>query len=170
MPHFLSRITLGAALIVSCIGAAHAQQVTVQDAWVRATVPQQKATGAFMRLKADKDVRLVSVSTPAAPIAEVHEMKMVDNVMKMRAVEGLDLPAGKSVDLQPGGYHVMLMDLPAQVKAGDVVPLTLVFQGKDGQRETVQVKAPARSMASAATPAGGSMAGPGEHGGGMHKH
>jgi len=167
MPHRLPRLALSAALI-ACIGAAQAQQVTVQDAWVRATVPQQKATGAFMRLKADKDVRLVSVSTPAAPIAEVHEMKMVDNVMRMRAVQGLDLPAGKSVDLQPGGYHVMLMDLPAPVKAGDVVPLMLVFQGKDGHRETVQVQAKARSMATAAA-TGGSSAGHDEHGG-MHQH
>ncbi len=180
MPRPLSRLAFSTALAAS-IGAAHAQpQVTVQDAWVRATVPQQKATGAFMRLKAGQDTRLVSVSTPVAPIAEVHEMKMVDNVMKMRAVQGLDLPAGKGVDLQPGGYHVMLMDLPAPVRAGDVVPLTLVFEGKDGRRETVQVQAQARGMtnaaaaagsAGAATPAGGTAAGHGDHGDhGAHKH
>jgi periplasmic copper chaperone A len=169
MPHLFSRITLGTALIACCIGAAQAQQVTVQDAWVRATVPHQKATGAFMRLKSGKDMRLMSVSTPAAPIAEVHAMKMVNNVMKMRAVPSLDVPAGKIVELQPGGYHLMLMDLPAQVKAGDTVALILVFQDNDGQRETVQVHAQARGMATTAAPAGGGSAGHGEHGG-MHQH
>lgn len=155
---------LVAAVLGTACGAAQAQ-VTVQDAWVRATVPQQKATGAFMRLQSSKDVRLVSVSTPAAPVAEVHEMKMVDNVMKMRAVPSLPLPAGQTVELSPGGFHVMLMDLPAQVKQGDAVPLTLVFEGKDGQRETVQVQAQARSVGASA-PAASSH---GNHGG-AHKH
>ncbi len=151
------------ALALSAAGLAQAQ-VTVQDAWVRATVPHQKATGAFMRLVSPKDARVVSVSTPAAPVAEIHEMKLVDNVMKMRAVPGLELPAGKAVELKPGGYHVMLMDLPAQVKEGDTVPLTLVVEGKDGQRETLQVQAKARGVAAGAgsAPAGG-HAGHGEH-------
>lgn len=165
MKTLLSVITLTSAL---CAAAGTAQaQVTVQDAWVRATVPQQKATGAFMRLKAAKDTRLVSVSTPASPIAEVHEMKMVDDVMRMRAVPALDLPAGKPVDLQPGGFHVMLMDLTAPVKQGDTVPLTLVFETKDGQRETVQVQAQARALGAAA-PAPAPAGSHGEHGG--HKH
>ncbi|KQP43700.1 copper chaperone PCu(A)C [Pseudorhodoferax sp. Leaf274] len=145
------RILLAAGTLVA--GIAHAQ-VTVQDAWVRATVPQQKGTGAFMQLRSAKDVRLVSASSPAAPIVEVHEMALQDNVMRMRPVPGLELPAGKTVDLKPGGYHVMLMDLPAQVKAGETVPLTLVFEGKDGQRETVQVQAPVRAVNASAAPAG----------------
>ena len=157
-----STLTLTAALLAATATAQ--AQVTVQGAWVRATVPQQKATGAFMRLQSTKDTRLVSVSTPAAPIAEVHEMKLVDNVMKMRAVTSVDVPAGKPVDLQPGGFHVMLMDLPAAVKQGDTVPLTLVFEGKDGQRETVQVQAQARAVGAAAP-----AAGHGDHGG-AHKH
>ncbi|RYF49140.1 MAG: copper chaperone PCu(A)C, partial [Comamonadaceae bacterium] len=85
------KTTLSTLALAAALFAATAQaQVTVQDAWVRATVPQQKATGAFMRLQSTKDTRLVSVSTPAAPIAEVHEMKLVDNVMKMRAVNSVD--------------------------------------------------------------------------------
>ena len=165
MKKFVTTLSLfiGAALGAAS-GAAQAQ-VTVQDAWVRATVPQQKATGAFMRLQSSKDTRLVSVSTPAAAVAEVHEMKMVDNVMKMRAVTGLPLPAGQKVELSPGGFHVMLMDLPAQVKQGDTVPLTLVFEGKDGQRETVQVQAQVRSVGAGAAAASGHA----DHGG-AHKH
>jgi copper(I)-binding protein len=139
-------LTLAALALAA---SAHAQ-VTVKDAWVRATVPQQKATGAFMQLTAAKDVKLVSARSPIAGVVEIHEMAMVDNVMKMRAVPGLDLPAGKAVDLKPGGYHVMLMDLKAQVKEGDGVPVTLVVEGKDGKRETLEIKATARPLNAAA--------------------
>jgi copper(I)-binding protein len=137
-----------AALVFAA--AAHAQ-VTVKDAWVRATVPQQKATGAFMQLTAAKDARLVSAASPVAGVVEIHEMAMVDNIMKMRALPtGLELPAGKAVDLKPGGYHVMLMDLKGPVKEGDVVLVTLVVEGKDGKKETLEVKATARPLNTAA--------------------
>lgn len=135
-----------AALALTCAASAYAQ-VTVKDAWVRATVPQQKATGAFMQLTAAKEARLVSASSPVAGVVEVHEMAMVDNVMKMRALpNGLELPAGKTVDLKPGGYHVMLMDLKAEVKEGGVVPVTLVVQGKDGKKDSIEVKATVRAV------------------------
>lgn len=137
-----------------CAAVSAQAQVTVKDAWVRATVPQQKGTGAFMQLQSAQAVRLVGVSSPAAPVAEIHEMRMQDNVMKMRAVPALDLPAGTPVQLQPGGYHVMLLDLPQQVKEGDTVPLSLVFEGAGGKRETVVVQAPARGVSAAAMPAG----------------
>ncbi|MFZ6645238.1 copper chaperone PCu(A)C [Undibacterium sp. TJN25] len=128
--------------------AAHAETV-VKDAWVRATVPQQKATGAFMKILVPQDARLVEIQTPVAAIAEVHEMKMDNNVMKMRPVAGLELPAGKEVELKPGSYHVMLMGLKAQVKEGDIVPLTLIIEGRDKKREAVEVKAKARPLNSA---------------------
>ena len=127
-------------------------QVTVKEPWVRATVPQQKATGAFMQITAPVDSKLVEVKSPAAGVVEIHEMKMENNVMKMRAVTGVDLPAGKAVELKPGGYHVMLMDLKVQVKEGDSVPLTLVFEGRDKKRETVEIKAVAKSLTAAAPP------------------
>ncbi|MDM0046573.1 copper chaperone PCu(A)C [Variovorax dokdonensis] len=142
------------AAIVAFSGAAivHAQ-VTVQSPWVRATVPQQKATGAFMELSAAKDTRLVSASSPVTPVVEVHEMAMQDNVMKMRQVPGVDLPAGKSVVLKPGGYHVMLMDLKQQLKAGDTVPLTLVFEDSAGKRETQTLNAEVRALNAGNQPA-----------------
>jgi len=68
-------------------------------------------------------------------------------VMKMRAVPMLELPAGKAVELKPGGYHVMLLDLKQQLRNGDTVPLSLVVEGKDGQRETVEIKAPVKPLA-----------------------
>lgn len=141
-----SKWTVGAVLAVSGTVAAWAQTVQVADLWVRGTVAQQKATGAFMRLTADQPMRLVEVRSPVAGVVEIHEMAMVDNVMKMRAIAALDLPSGQAVELRPGGYHVMLMDLKGQVKEGDQVPLTLVVQTRDGQRQTLELKAPARAL------------------------
>lgn len=135
-------------------GAAHAQ-VTVKDAWVRATVPQQKATGAFMHLHAASPSRLVAVSSPLTPAVEVHEMSMDGDIMRMRPVKALDLPAGKAVELKPGGYHVMLLNLTEQVREGDTVPLTLVFERKDGKTESVKLMAPVRGLAASTRPASG---------------
>jgi len=140
-------MNLKSALVLASLiaGAAHAQ-VTVTDPWIRATVPQQKATGFFVQLRSATDSKLVAASSPITPVVEVHEMAMQDNVMKMRQIPAVELPAGKTVELKPGGYHVMLMDLKEQVKAGDTVPVTLVFEGKDGKRQSMEVKAPVRPL------------------------
>lgn len=136
-------ITLLAGLAITSL--AHAE-VTVAEPWVRATVAQQKATGAFMTLTSIADARLVSASSPAAGVVEVHEMAMEGDVMKMRAVPAVNLPAGKAVDLKPGGYHIMLMGLKQPLKAGETVPVTLVIEGKDQKRETIEVQAPVRAL------------------------
>ncbi|MFZ6653736.1 copper chaperone PCu(A)C [Undibacterium sp. TJN19] len=132
-------------LLLSCLGTAQAQ-VKVNDAWVRATVAQQKTTGAFMQITAAQDSRLVEVRSPAAATVELHQMEMKDQVMKMRAVGSLDLPAGKLIELKPGGYHVMLIDLKAQVKDGDMIPITLVIENKNRKRETLEIKALAKPL------------------------
>ena len=134
------------AVAASVLAISAQAQVTVSDAWVRATVAQQKATGAFMQIKSVKDARLLEVRSPVAGVVEIHKMEMADNVMKMRAIDTLDLPAGKVVELKPGSYHIMLLDLKAQVKDGDVVPVTLVVEGKDKKRETIEIKATAKSL------------------------
>ncbi|RZL43468.1 MAG: copper chaperone PCu(A)C [Variovorax sp.] len=152
LPSALVRSLVLAAATVAGITSAQAD-VSVKDVWVRATVPQQKATSAFMQLSAPVDSRLVSVATPLTPVAEVHEMRMEDGVMRMRRTTALELPAGKTVELTPGGYHVMLMDLKQQVKAGESVPVTLVFEDKDGKRSSQQVDAPARALGAAVAPA-----------------
>ena len=121
-------------------------QVQVKEPWVRATVPQQKATGAFMQLSSPKDARLVQVRSPVAGVVELHEMAMQNDIMRMRAVREIAIGAGKATELKPGGYHVMLMDLKQQLKEGDTVPLTLVIEGSDGRRETLQVNAPVRPL------------------------
>ena len=134
------------ATIVLAAGGTAWSQTSVKDPWVRGTVAQQKASGAFMQITSTKGGKLLSVSTPVAGVAEVHEMAMEGTTMRMRAVPALDLPAGQAVELKPGGYHVILMDLKQQLNAGDTVPLTLVVEGRDGKRETLEVKAPVRPL------------------------
>jgi hypothetical protein len=121
-------------------------EVTVTEAWVRGTVAAQKATGAFMKIRSTEDAKLVGAASPSASIVEVHEMAMKDNVMTMRAVDELPLPAGKTVELKPGGYHVMLIDLVKPLATGDKVPVTLTIVGKDGKKSTLEVKAEVRAM------------------------
>lgn len=135
-----------ASVAALALNAWAQSSVKIEDAWVRGTVAQQKATGAFMRLTAERNARLVAASSPVAGVVEIHEMSLEQGVMKMRAIAGLDLPAGKTVELKPGGYHVMLMDLKAPVTAEQQVPLTLVFETPGGQREQVELKAPARAL------------------------
>ncbi len=137
-------------LLLALIAAPAWAQVTITDAWVRGTVPGQKATGAFMSITSATDVTLVSASSPAAKVVEIHEMTMDGGVMKMRAVDKLALPAGKSVELKPGSYHVMLMDITQPLAAGQTVPVTLTFVGKDGKKTTQEVKAPVKALTAAA--------------------
>ena len=142
------RINLLAAM--AFVSVAASAQTTVKDAWVRGTVAPQKATGAFMQITSAQGGKLVSAQSPVAGVTEVHEMAMDGNVMKMRALPaGLDLPAGKAVDLKPGGYHVMLMDLKQPLQDGESVPLTLVVEGKDGKRETLELKVPVKALSAA---------------------
>jgi periplasmic copper chaperone A len=132
---------LAAALTTACAVSAFAQTVTVTDAWARATVQGQKATGAFMKITAKDNAKLVGVSSPVAGVAEVHEMKMDKDVMKMAALpNGLDLPAGKAVELKPGGYHVMLMDLKAPLSKDSTIPLTLIVQDAKGVKSNIELK------------------------------
>ncbi len=148
------------ALALALFGAATLAQadVTVSDPWVRGTVPAQRATGAFMRLQADQDLRLVAASSPVAGVAEIHEMVMQDKVMKMRRVDGIALGKGKPLELKPGGYHVMLMDLKQPLKAGEQVPLTLTFEGAaKGKTITKQVQATVQSLAPQGSQGHGAM-------------
>lgn len=137
----MRRLLLASALFASLAAQA---QVKVDDAWVRSTVAPQKTTGAFMQLTSAKPVKVVAASSPLAAVVEIHEMKMEDGVMKMRAVDALPLPAGQPVALKPGSYHVMLMGLKAPIKVGETVPLTLTVEGEDKQRSNVEIKAEAR--------------------------
>ena len=141
----LKSLALIAALACS---TADAQNIDIKDAWIRTSVPGQKATGAFMKISAKNSVKLVGASSPAAGVTEVHEMKMEGDVMKMRAIPGgLDIAAGKTVELKPGGYHVMLMDLKATLQKDSTIALTLVFKDAKGAQSKVELKVPVATTA-----------------------
>lgn len=129
-------------------------QVTIHEPWVRATVPNQKASGAFMRVQSAQAARLVGVSTPAAGRAELHEMAMENNTMRMRQVDAIELPAGKPVNLASGGYHVMFFDLKRQLKEGETVPLTLVVEDGAKKKSSVTVEAQVKPLTYVAPQAG----------------
>ena len=108
----LLRVLLLNSLLALAAPLALAQTLTVQNAWVRPTVPGQTASGAYMTLTASTPAHLKSASTPAATLTELHAMRMEGDIMKMsHLADGLELPVGKPVQLQPGGYHLMLLDL-----------------------------------------------------------
>jgi len=134
----------------SAASAANAQ-VAIDAPWVRATVPRQPATGAFMRLTAARDLRLVGARSPAAEQVEVHEMAMQGQMMRMRQVAALDLPKGRAVALAPGGYHLMLIGLQRPLRAGEKVALTLLLEDADGKRSEQQVQAEVRPLATPAS-------------------
>jgi copper(I)-binding protein len=118
----------------------------VTDPWVRATVPGQQATGAFMVLQSTDNAQLVGASSSLSKQVEVHEMAMENDVMRMRQVEKIDLPTGKAVELKPGGYHIMLLGLDKQVQEGSSVDLTLQIQNAAGQKEELKINAPVRAL------------------------
>jgi len=117
--------------------------VKIENAWVRATAPGQPVAAAFMQLTADADMTLLSASSPSCKVTELHTMSMEDGVMIMRPMPKIDLPKGKTVQLKPGGLHVMLIDLNAPIQVGTQVPITLVVQDAKGQTKSLAIKAPA---------------------------
>ena len=143
-------VMLTSVLLALSATTAFAGDIEIKAPWVRGTVAGQTATGAFMEITSKSGASLVGAASPVAGVTEVHERKMDDGVMKMRAVARLDLPAGKPVILGPGGYHVMLMNLKQMIKTGDSVPLTLQFEGKDTKVEMIEVVAEVRDLTSKA--------------------
>ena len=144
----LRNTAIAFSLVLTSVAAlAQTAAVKVDGAWARATVQGQRGTGAFMTLTAKDGTRLVGVSSPAAGVAEVHEMKMEGDIMKMRAVPALELPAGKKVELKPGGYHVMLMDLKTPLAKDTTVPVTLLFKDAKGVESKLELKLPVTTAA-----------------------
>ncbi|MGV3571982.1 MAG: copper chaperone PCu(A)C [Ramlibacter sp.] len=139
----MQRFLASAALCVASFALqAQTAPVAVDGAWARPSVQGQSGTGAFMTLTAREPVSLVGVATPVAGVAELHEMRMDGDVMRMRAVGVIDLAPGKPLELKPGGYHLMLMDLKAPLAAGTQVPVSLRFRDAKGVVSTLQVSVP----------------------------
>ena len=149
MTLFKSTLLVVLAASISALASAQTPNanVEVKDAWVRSTVVGQMGTGAFMKITAKVGTQLVGVSSPVAGVGEVHEMKMEGDVMKMRAVPQLDLPAGRAVELKPGGYHVMLMDLKQPLIKDTKVPLTLTFKDAKGVQSKLELSVPVSTLA-----------------------
>jgi hypothetical protein len=136
MFRMLSALRLAALslLLLAVPAGAHEYKIgdlKIDHPWSRATPPGAKVAGGFMKITntGSQPDRLIGGSAVAAGVFEVHEMKMEGNVMKMRALEkGLEIKPGQTVELKPGGFHVMFMDLKAPLKEGDKVKGTLVFE------------------------------------------
>jgi periplasmic copper chaperone A len=149
-------VSLGAVFLIAGVTVADAgpaaDAVQVGDAYARAVPPGQTNSAMFMELTNDSgaDQKLVGAESPVCDAAELHTHLMQGGMMKMRRIENIDLPAGKTVALQPGGLHVMLIGLKKQLVPGESVDLTLTFA--DGSHESV--KAPVRKIQMA--PMGGS--------------
>lgn len=141
---FIKQVLLGLSLLG--IAAQVSAQTLVEDAWVRATVPGQASSGAFMTLTASTDSKLLEVQSPVAKTVQIHQSSMKDDVMRMQQVTSVALPAGQPVVMDSNGYHVMLMDLVGQVKEGDKVPLTLVVEDAQGVKQSIAVQATARAL------------------------
>jgi copper(I)-binding protein len=145
--------TLLKALLISTVGfglagiaqaqSAKVGSVQIENAYTRSTVPGQMAAGGFMKIENKGAVdQLISASSPVAGEVQLHEMAMEGNVMKMRQVKEVVVPAGGAVELKPGGMHLMFINIKAPLTAGETVPVKLKF-AKAGE---VEVKMPVNAM------------------------
>lgn len=142
----MKRLSVIAALLSLAAGAAFAaDSVKVYDAWARDTVPGAMVSAAYMRIKSDTPMKLVKAESPVAGVTEIHQMEMKDGIMKMRAVDAIEVVPGIVVELKPGGNHIMLMMLKDQIKAGGNVPLTLTFEDGSKKRTVIKVEAKAQA-------------------------
>ena len=152
----LVTITLGTIFIFSSL--ANAQKLppdgpTITDVWIRPTNAGSDVSAAYMHIKSATALRLIKAESPLAGIAELHSMNMKDGVMEMKAEDAFVVPAGKAIELKPGGKHIMLMKIKQSINAGDKVPLTLTFEAPDKKLVVVKLDATARAGGTAdATP------------------
>ncbi|HJV60493.1 MAG TPA: copper chaperone PCu(A)C [Albitalea sp.] len=127
--HLLAAACLGFASVVTPAQGAQPDKIAIEGAYARATAPGQPAGGAFLQLDNHGSAdRLVAASAPVSRSAELHVSRMEGDVMRMRQVDAIDLPAGQSVQLAPGGTHIMLMGLKGPLTEGQHFPLTLRFE------------------------------------------
>ncbi len=141
----MNKWIVAAMLAMASMTAQAAVEVT--DAWARATPPGQDVGAAYLNLKSDQTAKLISVKTSVADSVEIHEMTMVNDVMKMRMMETLPLPKGKVVKLAPGGFHLMLFDLRQPLAEGETIELELLIKNAKGKPYTQTVRVPVKAEA-----------------------
>jgi copper(I)-binding protein len=151
----LLALAAGVLIFLSAAGAtAQSGNVTISDAWARATPGGAQTAAAYVTLQSADGDRLTGVATPTAQKAELHSMTMDGGVMKMRQVDGIDLPAGQAVTLKPGGYHIMLTGVAKPLQEGQSFPVTLTF-AKAGTRDVTVTVQKAGSMGPGGQAGGG---------------
>jgi periplasmic copper chaperone A len=117
-------------------------EVLIRDGWVQEGPPSQTITAAYMTIEnhTGAAISLISASTEVAQTVELHRMELVDGMMKMHRVKTIDIPAGGTAELKPGGYHLMVIGLKKELKAGDKVTITLEFSNDLRKTITIPVK------------------------------
>ena len=133
-------LAFAAALTAASTGSAQTNQLEVSHAWARATPAKAENGAAYVTIVSPTPDRLLSASSPVAKKTELHTMEMAGMVMKMRPVAGLDIPAGQSVDLKPGGEHIMLIGLHQPLREGQSFTLTLNFEKAGARSVSVAVE------------------------------
>lgn len=153
MRHFPSILTAAAFVVAAAPALAHdyrAGDIAIGHPWTRATPPMAKVGGGYLEMTNEGRTvdRLLGGSSPVAGRVEIHNMEMTDGIMKMRPVPGgVEIPAGETVKLAPGGYHFMLLDLKQPIAEGEMIPVTLEFEGAG----TIDVELAAGPVGSTAT-------------------
>ena len=132
---------LAGILLAVCSTGIFAHEVQVNQAWARATPVGQDSAGVFMEILVPRDAKLIEARTRGAKKTELHEMKMERDIMKMRPVKSIPLPANTPTVLKPGGLHIMLLGLKKPLKQGDKLPLTLVVEFSGKQKEEILINA-----------------------------
>lgn len=129
------------AFTLAFLAAPAFAQVSIDDAWTRATAPGAKVGAGYMKITSTAADRLVGASSPVAARVELHVTEKKGDVMRMREVKAYDIPARGGFELSPGGAHLMLVDLKAPLKEGTKVPMTLRFERAGEVKIALQVRA-----------------------------
>jgi periplasmic copper chaperone A len=143
---WLTRLLGMTAALMAVSACVRPEGVIVKDAWVRATVPGQEVAGAYMRLTSAQDAKVIGADSRIAKTVEFHATTMDNNVMRMHRVPTLDLPAGQTVALTPGGLHIMLLGLSTPLRRGESVPLTLHTLDAQGKETAIELNAAVRDF------------------------
>ncbi len=133
-------LAFAAGLVLSSAALGQTDQLQVTNAWARATPGKAENGAAYLTIQSPTADRLVAAASPVAKKAELHTMSMTGMVMKMRPIDGVDIPAGKDVTLNPGGVHIMLLGLEKPLQQGQSFPLTLTFAKAGSRTVTVAVE------------------------------
>jgi copper(I)-binding protein len=129
-----------------------AQEVTVRNVWARATAPGQNTASIYLEIVSNADAALVGVTSPLAKSAQMHTMRTEGGVMKMRAMQRIELPARKSVTFAPGGLHIMLAGIGRPLREKEKIPLELAIEGAGGGTSTVRTEAEVRPITTTSEP------------------